>query len=255
MYYNERILSKNQTDIRPVWYGYEACKPCHHSGLGDREYWLIHYIISGKGFFRVKGRKYELSASWIFIISPNDNVYYEADEEDPWVYTWIAFDADVPLPFPQEDVFYLPEASSVFTEMKLSKKMINGKEAFLCAKIWELFSLIMEGSNDSMDHIEKALRILHAEYMTNITIAQIAERLHLDKTYFSHAFKKKMAISPKQYLTKLRMEQAVGLMEQHRYSVTEAALAVGYENIYIFSKMFKRYYGVSPTNFQNITDK
>lgn len=250
MYSNERIFSNNKTDIRPYWFGYESCKPLHHARPGKRNYWLIHYIISGKGSFWVNKRKYDLSEGWIFVISPEDEVHYEADGDDPWYYTWIAFDADNSLPVPLDDTIYLPEASSVFSEMKLSKKMINGKEAFLCAKIWELFSLIMECSNDSMDHIEKALRILHAEYTTNITIEQIATRLHLEKSYFSHAFKRRTGASPKQYLTKLRMEQALSLMKQHRYSVTEAALSVGYDNIYLFSKMFKRYYGASPRNFQ-----
>lgn len=249
LYYQEKILSTNQTDIRPVWFGYETCKPHHHSSPGKRSYWLIHYIISGKGRFLVNDREYALSGGHIFIISPENTVSYEADGEDPWFYTWIAFDSDNPLPFQGSDVIFLPEASSIFTEMRLSKKMINGKESFLCAKIWELFSLIMEGNNDSMDHVEKALRILHAEYMTKITVEQVAERLHLEKSYFSHVFKRRMDLSPKQYLTKLRMEQALSLMQHHKYSVTEAAAAVGYESIFLFSKMFKRYFGIAPTKY------
>lgn len=250
MYHHEIILSKDLSDIHPFQFGYEACKPCHYASPGARHYWLVHYVLSGKGSFQVNGRKYDLSKGWLFVISPNDHASYEADEEDPWFYTWITFYTDTPLPVQLKEAIYLPEASSIFTEMRLSKKMINGKEAFLCAKIWELFSLIMEGNNDNMDHIEKALRIIHAEYMTGITIEEIANRLHLDKSYFSHTFRKRMNTSPKQYLTNLRMEQALGLMKTHSYSVTEAAVAVGYENIYNFSKMFKRHYGASPKNYQ-----
>lgn len=250
LYHHEIILTKGQSDLHPFQFGYETCKPGHHASPGPRHYWLIHYVLSGKGVLRVNNEEYSLSEGCIFVISPQDEADYEADAEDPWSYTWITFYTDKSLPIQLNPVYDLPEASGIFTELRHTQKMTNGKEAYFCGKIWELLSLITESSNDNSDHIEKALRILHAEYTTDITIEQIAERLHLEKSYFSHAFKKKMSISPKQYLTKLRMEQALLLLQHHKYSVTETAAAVGYDSIYLFSKMFKRYYGVSPTGAQ-----
>ena len=86
-----------------------------------------------------------------------------------------------------------------------------------------------------------------------IKVAQdIADRIGLERTYFSNLFKKEMGISPKKYLLKHRMEQAADLIKNRGYSVSVTALSVGYSDVYIFSKMFKQYYGVSPSKFKKI---
>jgi AraC-like DNA-binding protein len=84
--------------------------------------------------------------------------------------------------------------------------------------------------------------------MTDISVEEIANRLNLDRTYFSVIFKKKVGISPKQYLLKYRMNIATTLLADN-LSVSVVARSVGYSDLYIFSKMFKRHFGVSPTEY------
>ena len=102
----------------------------------------------------------------------------------------------------------------------------------------------------STDPVDRALSLIHAEYMTALTVQQIANRLSLDRTYFSNLFHKRMGVSPKQYLMNYRMEQAKFLLE-YGYSVTVTAFSVGYQDLYTFSKMFKQYFGNAPTYYRN----
>ena len=60
---------------------------------------------------------------------------------------------------------YHPEALRIFNDMKKSVDMKNGKNVFLSAKIWELFSVIAETQKESTDHIGQALDYIHSEYM------------------------------------------------------------------------------------------
>ena len=85
--------------------------------------------------------------------------------------------------------------------------------------------------------------------MYNITISELAQRLNLDRTYFSVIFKEKIGISPKQYLLNYRMNTAASLIAQGNISISVAAYSVGYSDLYVFSKMFKRHFGVSPTAY------
>ena len=62
-------------------------------------------------------------------------------------------------------------------------------------------------------------------------------------------FRRQMGVSPHQYLMDVRLENAAALMAEHGYSVSEAALSAGYGNVYNFSKMFKKKYGVSPRQY------
>ena len=152
------------------------------------------------------------------------------------------------------DVIYCPGVSRVFEDMRNSKNNTNGRTEFLCAKLWELFSILMENINTKSDYIELALGIIHSDYMLKLNVTKIAERLNLDRTYFSTLFRRRMGVSPKQYLQQYRMEQALPML-RHGHSVTTTAQSVGYDDIYTFSKMFKQHFGVPPTHFEDISSE
>lgn len=245
--HEEIIIKKDYKDLNPEHFGYESCAKSHHFGPMVRTTWFLHFIISGCGVFRINGKEYPLSKGWIFVIPPFVETYYEADDKDPWEYTWVGFRSERP-PMALPDVIYCPSAARVFEDMKNARNNNNGRTEFLCAKLWELFSVLMDNTDTKNDYIDLALGIIHADYMLKINVSKIAERLNLDRTYFSALFRKRMGESPKQYLQRYRMEQALPLL-RHGHSVTKTAQAVGYDDIYTFSKMFKQHFGISPAHF------
>ena len=76
-----------------VYYcGYEKCASGHSFGPAVRTQYLLHYVISGKGLYTVGGLTYSVTAGQAFLIKPSELTYYQADEEAPWEYMWMAFD-------------------------------------------------------------------------------------------------------------------------------------------------------------------
>lgn len=143
----------------------------------------------------------------------------------------------------------MPQTHHIFEGMKKCSNMNKGKTEFLCSKIWQLISMIYDHQNEMVDYIDKALNIINSEYTSDISVNNIADRIGLERTYFSNLFKKKIGLSPKQYLLKTRMEQAAIFLKDYGYSVSLTALSVGYSDVYTFSKMFKKYFGVSPSKY------
>ena len=185
----------------------------------------------------------------LFVIPPFAETFYRASQEHPWEYIWIGFTCRGELPLSLGDTAFCPEALSVFNEMKRCESLSGGRSAFLCARLWDLFSLLSESRSREKDFVEDALACIHSEYMNDLTVEQIAGRLNLDRSYFSVRFKERMGISPKQYLVRYRMSLAAKLMTENQKSVSVAAYSVGYPDIFSFSKMFKRCYGVSPQEY------
>lgn len=78
----------------------------------------------------------------------------------------------------------------------------------------------------------------------------IVNYIGINRSYFSHIFKQKMNISPKEYLQQYRMEQACALLVGTNDSVESIAKQVGYKNPFTFSKLFKKLSGESPTCYR-----
>lgn len=250
MLHSEIIINENYAGINPMQFGYEDCAPSHAFGPAVRPHWLLHYVVSGCGIFRREGAEYQINPGEIFVIPPFLETYYEADANHPWRYIWVGFTSDIQLPNVfEKPVIRCTGVGKVFEDMRRCQHMQNGKSAFLASRIWEMISIILETGKKENDYIEKALHCINAEYMTDISVAKLAERLNLDRCYFSTMFTKQVGISPSQYLLNLRLDRARELMLQHHQSPSVAAASVGYTDIFNFSKMFKKKYGCSPRQY------
>lgn len=250
MRHTEILSSLELSDLNPITFGYESCKPKHSYGPAVRSHWLLHFVVSGKGYFTRNGQTQRLKKGTIFIIPPYLETYYEADESDPWSYIWIGFNAHSKLPacFDSATV-YCPEAEHIFKEMKLCSKKNNGKSEFLLAKLWELFSLFANDGNTLPGYVETALQYMKSEFMNPISVSEIADRLSLDRSYFSNLFKNEMGISPGKYLSQIRLSNAAELLSKHGMSPSVVSLSCGFSDIYHFSKAFKKHYGLSPREY------
>ena len=249
MIHNVIVKDKGFSDLNPVQFGYENCTKSHSFGPAVRTHWLIHFVVSGFGIFKIKDREYKVKPGEMFVIPPYIETYYEADDASPWSYIWIGFTTTGDITKNLSDVIKCPEAEKIFNSMKNCESFIDGKSAYLCARLWDLFALLSEGANNKYDYVEKAIEFIHSNYMLDISVEKIAHHLNLDRTYFSVIFKKKTGLSPKQYLLSYRMNIAANLIIKKHITVSVAANSVGYSDLYTFSKMFKRHFGVSPSNY------
>ena len=247
--HNVLISDEGYQDLNPIVFGWQDCAPGHYYGPTIRAYWLIHYVVSGRGIFEINGKTYNVSKGMMFVIPPYVQTYYRADDAHPWNYIWIGFTAKSQLPCHLDDVISCPQAGGVFQTMRDCAVYNNGRSTFLVSKLWELFSWLKEMKKDETDPVDKALFAIHAEYMSDINVQQMADRVCLDRSYFSYLFKKKTGFTPGKYLLSYRMRRAEELLQNHGCTVTVAANSVGYSDVFTFSKIFKKYHGCSPNAY------
>ena len=113
-----------------------------------------------------------------------------------------------------------------------------------------MFSLLQDSQGEALDPIETALQIIHSEYMTELNVGRLAERVWLNRSYFSTLFRERVGKAPREYLFEYRMRIAASLMTEGGRSISTAANSVGYPDLYHFSRMFKQYSGLSPREYQ-----
>lgn len=82
----------------------------------------------------------------------------------------------------------------------------------------------------------------------------MAAQVYLNPDYFSRAFKEEMGLTFVNYLTDLRMQHSVQLLENTALRVQNIAQSVGYANVSYFSTLFKKKYGMSPYEYRRKDD-
>ncbi len=92
--------------------------------------------------------------------------------------------------------------------------------------------------------------LLHMETLQKCTVAECAALCAMSESRFSHLFRQTMGVSPHQYFLKLRLEQARNYLRDSDLSVAQIAQLTGFEDALYFSRLFKKYYGVSPSLYR-----
>lgn len=105
----------------------------------------------------------------------------------------------------------------------------------------------------NMEHdnpIHKSIKFIQENYRQPISVSQLAYDVNMSETNFCNSFKKVMGITPKEYITNLKLTQAKDLLKNQ--NVTEVAFDLGYDNISHFIALFKNKYGITPKQYKSI---
>jgi AraC-like DNA-binding protein len=98
--------------------------------------------------------------------------------------------------------------------------------------------------------VHHALALMHADSAQPWTLQTLAQRCGLSRTTLAERFRDVMGDTPLNYLRTLRMQQAMRLLTETDQHLERIALAVGYQDAFSFSKVFKRTVGVAPRDFR-----
>jgi len=98
--------------------------------------------------------------------------------------------------------------------------------------------------------IESAKRYIEEHYMQDLTLTNLAEQYNYHPTYFSEMFKEGAGVTFIQYVTEVRMRQAVRLLTETGLTVWDIAELVGFSSPGYFSSKFKKMFHISPSDFR-----
>ncbi|WP_423801389.1 response regulator transcription factor [Neobacillus sp. SAB-20_R2A] len=96
----------------------------------------------------------------------------------------------------------------------------------------------------------KAQKYVQTHLSEKISLKEVADHLHLNASYFSRMFKKEMGEGFIEYVTRVKMEKAIELLDHSVKSVEQIAFELGFESKSYFLKTFKKNYGFSPKSYK-----
>ena len=98
--------------------------------------------------------------------------------------------------------------------------------------------------------VQKIMEYIEANYRENISLEELAAYVHMNRSYVSHLFKKETGDNLYNYLQQYRLEKAKELLEHTRDSIQEICWKVGIQDSGYFSKLFKKYAGMTPLEYR-----
>lgn len=141
----------------------------------------------------------------------------------------------------------------------LIEKYVNRDIALIASRIflihlhdtvqqaYSIFNLQKEHTDKEIKRIQN---IIELKFEENITVENLAKKANMSNRNFIRRFKKAVGNSPLEYIQRVRIEAAKKLLVANENSVEQACLSVGYEDISAFRKIFKRFTGITPSEYR-----
>lgn len=207
------------------------------------------------------GEPVKYPAGTAMIWTPGRTQYY-GNNSIPFKHTWIHCDrssvrsilrkSHLPLnrPFGLSDPVVMERPLLLIHEELNRHTPPNAMIVRDYLEIWLLETARLLHSQDAGPTIPPSLlairQLIECESDSPVSLSDLAGKAHLSVSHFCAEFKRYFGYSAIDFLIRQRMHRAAYFLRDRNLRITEVARAVGYENLYHFSKMFKKHFGISP---------
>lgn len=231
-----------------------------------RQDYQLLYVKHGTIYYYIDKKQYSISAGGILIYKPSELMHYEFFLKDaPDIY-WIHFTGyNVDnilgkLNLSTKHAFMgtiCPEYDTIFD--KIINELLNRKLHFMDISSILMLELLytisrnictityISSKNDLI--LEKVLEIFNTNYPNKISITSIAKELNYSSSWLSKTFTKHFGLSPKAYLTNLRIEKAKSMLLS-TMSIRQVAEQTGFPDQMYFSRVFTNAEGITPSQYR-----
>jgi len=265
-----KVQDKRLVSLSVYNVGFQKCESLYRWGPGVRDHFLIHYVVSGKGYYRLGSDLFSLQTGDIFLVYPDTEITYFADGTNPWEYYWVGFsgsDAEVLISCTdfhrKSPVIHQSgwgkEIQKHIYRIYQSRGSQFANAVQMAGELYLTLAVMIRASSRSEQHspnislyLQKSLSFITANYASPITVEDIAAYAGISRSHLYREFQAHLAQSPKEYLTEFRIRRAKQLLRDSELSLTAIANSIGYDNSLYFSKAFHKVTGSSPSEYKRL---
>lgn len=258
-----QLTSCTDVIIRNV--GFSQCPPNYTYGWDTRDYYLIHYCLSGRGVYCARGQEYQIGPQDGFLITPGSTIRHLSDPADPWSLCWVGFCGERIKDYLKRAELDREHLIFRYTKDNLIESCIENiydrarrpevSGLTLTGYLYLLLGALADQTTETdaalitLNHFEKAVRYIRHNIRSPITVRQLAEEHNVAVSQLYRSFMKHSGMSPKQYLDQEKIKKACELIRKTDLSMHEIANYLGYEYDTHFYKTFHRVMGQKPSEY------
>jgi AraC-like DNA-binding protein len=236
------------------------------SVLACHREWEFQFILKGRGFYFIAGKKYALQPNTMFIIKP-DQAHYYAQAPGCMVEKWtLMFLPSVlrdsrlkhtlsAMPH-QVSLTGLESAALVLLLRRLNDELSRQEahwRVIVRLKLKEFLWLLKRADGRDSPRpvinplVKQLTDYIEQHFTRNLSVPELAERFGYSAGYLAHVFKRHTGFGIKHYLLQRRIAEARRQLEENPGLKTAAVSAsVGFRDFGVFNRMFKLLVGITP---------
>ena len=243
-------------------FGITFPNPNFHIQRIDARYFILEYIVSGKGYLKVNGKLHTLHANDVYLLEPGSSHEYYADKDDPFKKYWINFKSDVffnifnEYDLKQIYVFHDTDISEEMTKIfELEKVSLYNDQIYKQASKY-LFTIFMKLAEKNQIQAEgsviaqQILAELDKAIDSSISIEEICNTLFISRSKLIREFKKYYNITPHAYLINRKIAFSKMLLQNTNHSIKSISNHLGFADEHYFSNVFKEKAGMTPSEYR-----
>ncbi|ENH97778.1 AraC family transcriptional regulator [Gracilibacillus halophilus YIM-C55.5] len=229
---------------------------------------VFQYTLNGHGAIRVGDHTYTLSKGDAFFVEiPSDHCYYLPPDSEKWEFIFITVYGEEAHRCFQSmtanygHIFHWPNHSRPIKHILRLIEIIettgihHGYEASGYAYQFLMECMqYLEYDQQKEGHlpvaVAKAMTFMKENYANDIGLDDIVTISGLSKYHFTRLFAKSLKDTPMQFLTKIRIEEGIYLLQHTNHSIADIANKVGFSSSNYFSKVFKSILNETPTKYR-----
>lgn len=265
-----REMESHHFDLKVDHCGSEVCDKDYAFGPAIRDNYVLHFIINGKGRFTIDGVTHHLAKGDLFLLPKDKLTFYQADHHEPWSYIWVGFSGSRVEEILRQSLLdrqaflhsHLQSAilDNMLTITKLSRlKLTTATELLLIGELHQLLANLLEEfpAKESSEpqklakiYVHQAIKMIHSQYNTPLKVSEIADKLAISRSYLYKIFKQETGYSIKDYMLSIKMNRSCQLLLHPNLSIAEVAYSIGYQDPLNFSRTFKNFFHMTPTDYR-----
>ena len=245
---------------------YDTNAECNREN-GRIDYHIL-YIADGICHLEKNNEYIEVPQGNIILFNPGDKQHYAFRMEDKSTSYYIHFtgvgckDLLGGIPFDKNNILNIGkniQFEEIFKKMlkEYSLKQYS-YESYCSGLLMELFAIINRCSwlnknkigNKNEKIITNACQTIYKK-ITTVTVGELANQSYLSVGRFSHIFKEVTGKSPLEYINIMRIQMAKDMLTNTDFPISKIANNVGFDDQNYFSRLFKKYTKISPSQYRN----
>ena len=230
-------------------------------------YGIFQLTLSGEGRVKHHGQEYKVPEGYAYIAHSTDpevSYWNPLVDGKAWHFIYLEISGTNIKAFIEEyienfgPIFQFSQNSelvkqvqSIGERQEVQEGISTGKQQYIIGLLKECLMQSSQSNNSKgNDLVGRAVQQIHQDYCEGITVNDLAQSLAVSREFLSREFKKNMGTSPYQYIQKYRLNEAHDLLTQSSLSIKEITFRLGYSSTTIFSRQFKQFYQMTPSNLR-----